>query len=91
MNNTPPATAELALLGCWAVALALRTLLAHGLALALLLAGWRPARPAVTITPAPTRTPAPAPEPAPAPTPKRSPRTRKRTTTKPARGLEAIA
>lgn len=77
----PPTTADLALLGCWAVALALRTLLAHGLALALLLAGWRPARPAVTIK---------AP-PAPAPTPKRSPRTRKRTTTKPARVLEAIA
>ena len=85
MNNTPPTTAELALLGCWAVALALRTLLAHGLALALLLAGWRPARPAVTIRPAP------APEPAPAPTPKRSARTRKRITTKPARVLEAIA
>ena len=89
MNNTPPTTAELALLGCWAVALSLRTLLAHGLALALLLAGWRPARPAVTIRPAPA--PAPAAEPAPAPTPKRSPRTRKRTTTKPARVLEAIA
>jgi hypothetical protein len=89
MNNTPPTTAELALLGCWAVALALRTLLAHGLALALLLAGWRPARPAVTITPAPAPAPAPAPEPAPAP--KRSPRARKRTTTKPARVLEAIA
>lgn len=83
----PPTTAELALLGCWAVALALRTLLAHGLALALLLAGWRPARPAVTIRPAPA--PAPAPEPAPAP--KKSPRTRKRTTTKPARVLEAMA
>lgn len=87
MNNTTPTTAELALLGCWAVALALRTLLAHGLALALLLGGWRPARPAVTIRPAP----APAPEPAPAPAPKKSPRTRKRTTTKPARVLEAIA
>ena len=86
MKDTPT-TADLALLGCWAVALALRTLLAHGLALALLLAGWRPARPAVAITTAP----APAPAPEPVPTPKRSPRTRKRTTTKPARVLEAIA
>lgn len=84
MKDTPT-TADLALLGCWAVALALRTLLAHGLALALLLAGWQPARPAVTITTAP------APTPEPVPTPKRSPRTRKRTTTKRARVLEAIA
>ncbi len=90
MNSTPT-TAELALLGCWAVALALRTLLAHGLALALLLAGWRPARPAVTITPAPAPTPTPAPAPETAHTPKKSARTRKRTTTKPARVLEAIA
>ena len=90
MNNKPTA-ADLALLGCWAVALALRTLLAHGLTLALLLAGWRPARPAVTIRPAPAPAPAPAPEPAPAPAPKKSPRTRKRTTTKPARVLEAMA
>lgn len=48
--------AELALLGCWAVARALRTLLAHGLALVLLLAGWRPSARAAAAVAAPMAT-----------------------------------
>lgn len=77
-QRTDPAEAALVLLALAieALALALRPLLAHGLALLLTLAGWRPAAAAPAAPAAPVKRPEPTrPRPTNAPTRKRAART----------------
>jgi hypothetical protein len=78
LQSIGPDTAALLLaaLALEALGAALRPLLAHGLALLLTLAGWRPAAAAPAAPPAPVKRPEPTrPRPTNAPTRKRAART----------------